>query len=47
MKKSKYKVTWGNSYSQEGLTKAEALKIAAELLNTYQNVIITKYEAWL
>jgi hypothetical protein len=38
--KLKYKVTWAEGQTQSNLSKTEALKIAADLLNTYSNVII-------
>jgi|688.fasta_scaffold103156_2 hypothetical protein len=37
----KYKVTWGEGQSQGNLTKTEALKIAADLLKTYDFVSIS------
>jgi hypothetical protein len=39
---SKYKVTWGEGYLQGNLSKAQALKIAADLLKEYDIVCITK-----
>jgi hypothetical protein len=36
----KYKVTWGEGQSQGNLSKTDALKIAAELLNNYSLVAI-------
>jgi len=43
MPPKKYKVLWGEGYEQKDLTKKEALKIAAELLNEYNNVTIQSY----
>ena len=38
----KYKVTWGEfSYTQGNLSKTEVLKLASELLNYYNSVIIS------
>lgn len=42
MKRQKYKITWGEGQSQTNLTKTEALKIAADLLVNYKNVLISK-----
>lgn len=39
----KYKVLWGEGYEQKDLSKTEALKIAAQLLNDYNKVTIQSY----
>lgn len=41
--KIKYRVTWGEGQSQSNLSKTQAIKIASELLETYSQVVITKY----
>lgn len=38
----KYRITWGDGYSQTTSTKKEALEIASDLLNSGVTVIITK-----
>lgn len=42
MKPKKYTVTWGYDFKQPNLSKAEALKIARELLEDNDSVTITE-----
>jgi hypothetical protein len=42
MKNKLFKITWGEGMTQVCSSKTEALKIAAELLSQYTNVIIQK-----
>lgn len=39
-KAMKFKVKWGDGFSQEVKSKTEALKIASQLLSDYKNVSI-------